>query len=278
MNNLEILKWYVESGVDDAVGQVAVNKLKSPKPADSQQVTERSESKIVASTNQENVRAMAQKILNPQPINPSTANTGFNNVVMEARKLADSANSVAELRNAVMNFEGCAIKKLATNTVFSDGDPNSRIMLIGEAPGANEDEQGVPFCGASGQLLDEMMKWVGLSRKKNVYISNMLFWRPPGNRTPTTEELEICQPFVERHIALVRPELLIFCGGTAASFLLNSKVGITRLRGKFHKYSNQYLENPIDAAVLFHPSYLLRSPGQKAYAWRDLLEISAHAP
>ncbi len=191
--------------------------------------------------------------------------------VAEARRLADDADTLKSLEEAVRGFEGCSLKKLATNTVFSDGNPDADIMLIGEAPGAQEDIQGIPFCGPSGQLLDKMLASISLSRKENVYISNTLFWRPPGNRQPTKEELAICQPFVEKHIALIAPKLLILSGGTAVGALLQKSVGITKLRGRMHEYINPYLRQAVPVAVLFHPSYLLRSPGQKRLAWHDLL-------
>jgi uracil-DNA glycosylase len=177
-----------------------------------------------------------------------------------------------ELETAVRAFDGCVIKKTASKTVFADGNPKAKIVIIGEAPGAQEDMQGIPFCGPSGQLLDRMLASIGLDRTK-VYISNTVFWRPPGNRQPSMEETAICLPFVEKHIALVNPALLILSGGTATTTLLQRDQSISRLRGKFYEYSNPYLEKPLATAVTYHPSYLLRSPGQKRLAWNDLLMI-----
>jgi DNA polymerase len=146
-------------------------------------------------------------------------------------------------------------------------------MFVGEAPGADEDRQGVPFCGVSGQLLDKMLSFIGLARSENFYITNTLFWRPPGNRQPTPEEIEMCRPFVEKHIALVNPKLLVLVGGTATKAVLNETRGITRLRGQAFTYRNGYLDREIPVRVIYHPSYLLRTPTAKKQTWADLLDI-----
>ena len=189
-----------------------------------------------------------------------------------ARALADGCQTIEELEKAVRAFDGCVLKKTASKTVFADGNPKARIMIIGEAPGAQEDKQGIPFCGPSGALLDNMLAAIGLDRTK-VYISNTVFWRPPGNRQPSAEETAICLPLVEKHIALVNPALLILSGGTASTTLLNKDTSISRLRGKFYDYENVYMQKPTSAAVTYHPSYLLRSPGQKRLAWNDMLSF-----
>jgi len=200
----------------------------------------------------------------------------FNDMVTESRKLADSARTLDELKEIVFNFEGCNLKKTATNTVFCDGVISSKIMLIGEAPGANEDLQGRPFCGDSGKLLDLMFKSINLSRDKNLYISNCIFWRPPGNRKPTDEEIEICKPFIEKHIALINPKLLILVGGTALNALIDKKANITNFRKIFFDYSNPYTPIPLKAFAIFHPAYLLRQPMQKKESWYDLLMIEEY--
>ncbi len=204
---------------------------------------------------------------------------------VEAAKLAASCQNLDELRAAIAGFEGLAIRKTATNMVFSDGNPQARVMLVGEAPGADEDRQGKPFVGVSGQLLDRMLKCIGLFRTeedpaKAVYISNILNWRPPGNRTPSPAEIDISLPFIERHIALVKPRVLILCGGVSAKGLLGSGDSISKLRGKFHDYrpltdgvSNN--TSPIPAIATYHPAYLLRTPSHKAMAWSDLLMLQA---
>jgi DNA polymerase len=145
-------------------------------------------------------------------------------------------------------------------------------MLIGEAPGANEDVEGIPFCGQSGQLLDNMLRSIGYDNC-NAYITNTTFWRPPGNRKPTAEELDICKPFVEKHIALLNPKLLVLVGGVAIADVLNTTESVGKLRLKFHDYTNKYLDKPIKVMCTFHPSYLLRSPSQKALAWKDWLMV-----
>jgi uracil-DNA glycosylase family 4 len=186
--------------------------------------------------------------------------------------LAAGATTLAELKAIVEAFEGCALKAMATKTVFADGNPEAKIMLVGEAPGAEEDLQGKPFVGLSGQLLDRMMAAIGLDRTQ-VYIANMLPWRPPGNRQPSSQELTQCLPFIQRQIELVKPQVLVLVGGVAAKTLLGRTDGIMRMRGQWHPYQTTGLETPIAATAIFHPAYLLRSPGQKREAWKDLLMI-----
>lgn len=174
-------------------------------------------------------------------------------------------SNLDDLRNAVLKID-CPLKKMAKNTVFSDGSPDSDIMIIGEAPGQEEDEQGKPFVGQSGQLLNNMLLAVGLKRSE-VYISNVLFWRPPGNRTPSTDELSLCLPYVERHIALINPKILLLLGGVAVKTILNTSDSISKIRGRKNAYRG------IDTIATFHPAYLLRSPGQKAVAFRDFISL-----
>ena len=197
---------------------------------------------------------------------------GAEAAIHDAVGLAEAANSVDVLYAALQSFDGCPLKKTATNLVFTDGNPAAKILFIGEGPGADEDRQGLPFVGPSGQLLDRMLASIGLDRQR-VLISNTVFWRPPGNRTPTTAEIAICMPFVERLIDVVDPDIVIALGGAAAKTLLAQSQGIGRLRGKWFSYSSPRLPRPIDAAAMFHPAYLLRSPGQKREAWRDMLML-----
>ncbi|MES2983837.1 MAG: uracil-DNA glycosylase [Pseudomonadota bacterium] len=206
----------------------------------------------------------------PQPPAPLPSIAG---AIEEARALADGAADLATLEAAVRGFNGCSLKKTATNTVFAQGVAASRLMFIGEAPGAEEDRSGVPFCGASGKLLDRMLSFIGLTRAENFYITNTLFWRPPGNRQPTAEELEICRPLVEKHIALVDPKILVLVGGTATKTILRSALGITRLRGQVFTYKNDYMASEVPVHVLYHPSYLLRQPLAKKQCWADLLAL-----
>lgn len=189
----------------------------------------------------------------------------------DARALAASCRSLEALKDALKDFDGCALKETAINLCFADGNPKAPIMLIGEAPGAQEDRQGKPFVGPSGQLLDRMLWTIDLDRTK-VYITNVIYWRPPGNRTPTAAEIAICQPFLERQIELLEPKLLVFVGGIAARALLGVTQGVTKLRGRPFTYRTAD-DREIPAIVMFHPAYLLRQPAQKRFAWRDLLQI-----
>jgi DNA polymerase len=183
------------------------------------------------------------------------------------------AASIAALREELLRFEGCALKHTAMNLVFADGNPAASVMLVGEAPGEDEDRQGLPFVGTSGRLLDKMLATIGLDRT-SAYISNVLFWRPPGNRSPTDAEIAACLPFVERHIALVQPKILVLLGGVAAKTLLRTRDGITRIRGRWTEYTPHLgVENTesIHCLPVFHPAYLLRQPGAKRQVWNDLL-------
>jgi DNA polymerase len=186
---------------------------------------------------------------------------------------AQAATTVAELRAAVESYEGCGLKKFASRAVFADGNPQAPVMFVGEAPGADEDRQGLPFVGVSGKLLDRMLASIGLARETNAYITNIVFWRPPGNRAPTDEEIACCLPFVRRHIELVDPQVLVLVGGMSAKTLLGKPTGITRLRGHWYEYETPGLSRPVPTTALFHPAYLLRSPDQKRFAWRDLIAI-----
>jgi len=195
----------------------------------------------------------------------------------DARKAVAKAETLAALQAAIEGFDGCILKKTARNTVFSRGNPEAPVMIVGEAPGRDEDEQGKPFVGRSGQLLDRMIRASGHDPETDVYISNILNWRPPGNRTPSTEEIAICLPLIERHIALVKPKVLVFAGGVSAQALLRATTGIMKLRGRWAEYrlkdANGEPGEHVDAMPLFHPAFLLRRPQEKARAWRDWLEV-----
>lgn len=194
-----------------------------------------------------------------------------NNVAFYEKNERKEIGSLEDLRKSMRNFEGCILKATAIQLVFSDGNPKAPLMLIGEAPGADEDQQGLPFVGQSGQLLNRMLDAVELQRDQDCYITNVVPWRPPGNRPPSTEEIAQCLPFLKKHIHLIQPKLLVLLGGVATKTLLNTKEGILKLRGKTTLYEG--LNDRIPAIPTFHPSYLLRSPGQKAIAWKDWLFI-----
>lgn len=190
----------------------------------------------------------------------------------QAAALAAGCRTLAELRAAVAGFEGCALRDTATNLVFSDGNPDARIMLVGEAPGAEEDRAGLPFVGASGQLLDRMLGSIGLDRSR-VLITNILPWRPPGNRTPTEAEIATCLPFVLRHIALVAPDFLLLLGATSVRALTGDSQGIRRVRGRWQSLTVPGMDRPVQTLPTYHPAYLLRTSLAKREAWSDLLQL-----
>lgn len=201
---------------------------------------------------------------------PSRAAVAAPPAAARAADLAAGATTLEGLRAAMAEFDGSTLRETATNLVFADGVPESGLMLIGEAPGADEDRLGRPFVGASGQLLDRMLASVGLDRARDFYITNILPFRPPGNRTPTDAEIALFLPFVLRHIQLVSPRLVVLLGGVSAKALLRSRDGITRLRGRWHEVMVE--ENrALPALATLHPAYLLRNPGAKRDAWHDLL-------
>lgn len=198
---------------------------------------------------------------------PAVNPTGGHSAVADARRMATEAASLEDLRTLMQNFDGCSLKRTATQLVFGDGAPHARVMLIGEAPGRDEDLDGRPFVGRSGQLLNRMLHAAGFERG-SAYITNVVPWRPPGNRTPTPEELAICKPFIERHIELIAPDVLVLLGGPAAQNLLPVRDGVLKLRGRFFDYTLSSGKN-IPALVTLHPAYLLRQPAQKRLAWQD---------
>lgn len=188
----------------------------------------------------------------------------------DARLEAARARSLPELEALLASFEGCALRFSAKTLAFADGNPDGRVMLVGEAPGADEDRIGKPFMGRAGQLLDRMLAAIGLDRSQ-VYIANLVPWRPPGNRTPTPQEIAICRPFIERQIALASPEFLVCLGGAASEALLETKGGILRTRGRWSSYRAG--DREVRALATLHPAYLLRQPLQKRLAWRDFLAL-----
>jgi DNA polymerase len=259
------LAWQLEAGADEAIAEMPIDRFAAPAPRP-------------APPRPTPVRApvsAARPSIAARP--PSAVLVAADTALGTARATAAAAPDLDSLRASLEAFEGCALKETATHTVFADGIADAPIMFIGEAPGADEDRLGRPFVGVSGQLLDRMIAAVGLSRSLNAYITNILFWRPPGNRDPSSEEIALCLPFVMRHIELVRPKVLVFLGGPAAKTLLGRAEGITRLRGKWHEFRTQGMlergEPPIAAMAMFHPAYLLRTPGAKREAWHDLLAI-----
>ena len=253
---LEQLEWQIAAGADEAIGEVAVNRF----------VTEPAASKVSPARRPPKAVATAAAASGGAPLSERSG-------AILAEDRAAAATTLAELRAAIESFGECGLKRTAMNTVFCDGNPEAGLMLVGEAPGADEDRQGKPFVGASGKLLDRMMAALGLARQTDYYISNILPWRPPGNRKPTPVEQAMCLPFIKRHIELVAPKVIVLLGGVAASAILDTTQGITRLRGKWHQLD--VAGQQIPAMPTFHPAYLLRQPRSKREAWHDLLEIKA---
>lgn len=256
LSHEQLLQFYVDIGVDEPM---------SVDPTDKTKVTE-----TILPFAPQNVGANAQPVMNA----PATEmRVGTPEELQDAKDLAAAAKTLDELKAAIENFKGLSIKRTAKQIVFADGVPSARVMLIGEAPGADEDRIGRPFVGVSGQLLDRMLASIGLSREENLYISNVINWRPPGNRSPSDSEIALSLPFIKRHIELINPAVIILAGGVAMKALLDSNAGITRMRGKWTDYELPGLDTAIPLIPVFHPAYLLRSPQQKALAWIDMLNI-----
>ncbi len=202
---------------------------------------------------------------------------GAADAIIQAQKLAGACNTLEELSATISAFDGLALKKTATHMVFADGSPDSDIMVIGDAPAAADDIQGIPFMDADGQLLDKILASIGLARKpqndqRGAYLTNMLNWRPPGNRTPTDSEIAITLPFIERHIALVKPKILVLCGGVAGKALMRRNESISKLRGTLRDYQTPS-GDILQAVTTYHPAYLLRTPAQKKAVWADMLML-----
>ena len=260
-----LLDWYVRAGVDRAIDRAPRDRYREATAA----VAAAAEPAPATIPEPAPGHAPVAAREAAPPVLPALAP---GDATWSAQEIAAACTSLDQLVAAVRTFDGCALKRTATNTVIGDGNPQAALMIVGEAPGAEEDRQGLPFVGPAGRLLDRMLAAIGLDRSA-VYITNMLPWRPPGNRSPTAEELAICQPFLERQIELIAPRILVLVGGIAAKALLNRREGITRLRGQWFPFSTSRLEGTITATATFHPAYLLRTPSAKREVWRDLLAI-----
>lgn len=271
----DVLQFYADAGVDIALDEAPRNRLVvavTPAPQSTLHSSVQPENTV--SQSPQTVRHQPPPIGEPAQPAQSGAITAIphESSLQEARERAASATSLDELMELQKAYDGCGLKKTAKTTVFEDGNRQAKIMLVGEAPGRDEDMQGKPFVGRAGQLLDKMLSAIELDRN-DVYIANILPWRPPGNRTPTSAEMELCKPFIVRQIELVQPELLVFLGGSSAKNLLETTDGILKLRGKWRTYSAAQ----IPALPTLHPAYLLRQPAQKRLAWRDLLNLKKAA-
>ena len=288
----EVIRWHLDAGVDEAIAEVPQNRFNAAQvaapvvPKASQLVKPATPKPHALAQNQnQNQNQNKSEFTLPTP-NPALTtpaplvsmapvakpSLGFDQALKTAVKVAAAAKTLDELKSALDGFDGCGLKKTATNLVFGDGNPDAKLVLMGEAPGGEEDRQGTPFAGTSGQLLDKMLASINMTRDE-IYISNTVFWRPPGNRSPNASEVSICQPFVERMIELIDPEILITVGGPATHSLLAQKGSISRLRGNWFLYETPRMSRPIQATAIYHPDYLLETPAMKRPTWSDLLEI-----
>ncbi len=256
----QLLAFYLEAGVDCALSEEPVDRLSN---------SERSEA--VKPAPGETIAARAPRPLPASVVPTAEPMPAPDAAIATARQAARTAASLEILRDMLEKFDGCALKSTATRLVFADGNPKARIMFVGEAPGRDEDIEGLPFVGRSGKLLDRMIASIGLDRSK-VYIANVVPWRPPGNRTPTPQETQICLPFIQRQIELVDPDILVTLGNPSTQTLLSTREGIMKTRGRWFNYDTG--TRVIRAITTFHPAYLLRSPSYKRLSWQDLRAIA----
>jgi DNA polymerase len=271
-NAARLLAWYAEMGVDAALEDEGQDRFAMAAPVAAPQ-----QDTPAAPPHSRQSPAGGERALpgldTPAPAPSAAALVRPHEAsVADAHASARAATSLDELRALLEGYDGVALRRSATQLVFSDGNPGARIMLVGEAPGRDEDREGVPFVGRGGQLLDRMLGTIGLDRSK-VYIANVVPWRPPGNRTPTVQEVQLCLPFIKRQIELVDPDLLVLLGGSAAAALMDTRDGILKMRGKWVDYDTG--TRTIRALPTLHPAYLLRTPLQKRLAWRDFRLLQA---
>src|SRR5258705_7772684 len=252
----QLLAFYLEAGVDCALTEVPVTRLSDPDAAP-----------VPRETAPAPLKTMAAAI----PPSRGESAPAPEVAIVSAREAARTAPTLEALRALLENFDGCALKSTATRLVFADGNPQARIMFVGEAPGREEDIEGLPFVGRSGKLLDRMISAIGLDRS-SVYIANVIPWRPPGNRTPTPQETQICLPFIQRQIELVNPDVLVTLGNPSTQTLLSTREGIMKTRGRWFDYDTG--SRLIRALATFHPAHLLRSPSYKRMSWLDLRAIA----
>ncbi len=264
------LQWYIDHDLADIIENEPVDRTAPP---DLSQIHDTIEQVASPKTKAAQAKDVSVPVM------------GAAEAIREAQKITASCTSLENLKEAIENFKALSLKKTATNMVFADGNLKADIMVIGDAPGADEDAQGKAFVGEAGQLLNKILASIGLDRssddvEKSVYLTNLLNWRPPGNRTPTAQEVEISLPFIKKHIELVQPKYIIILGAVAGKALLDKKDSISKLRGQFHPYEdkndqNTDVKNNILSFVTYHPTYLLRTPAQKRAVWADMLMLQA---
>jgi DNA polymerase len=257
----QLLAFYLEAGVDCALTDEPVNRLSDPDiiPGPRETTLAKPPRTTPAAIPGSIPAARGEPMAVPEA------------AIQSAREAARTAPTLEVLRALLENFDGCALKSTATRLVFADGNPQARIMFVGEAPGREEDIEGLPFVGRSGKLLDRMISAIGLDRS-SAYIANVIPWRPPGNRTPTPQETQLCLPFIQRQIELVNPDVLVTLGNPSTQTLLSTREGIMKTRGRWFEYDTG--TRVIRALATFHPAYLLRSPSYKRLAWQDLRAIA----
>ena len=273
----DLLSFYVQAGVESLVGEQPVNRLTAAESfagatepsASTARMAEDGEAPSPTLPQRANIVRERERAAEPGAA-PTQPTLSPDAAAMAAREAAGSAKTLDELRAMLVAFDGCALKTMAKQLVFADGNPQARLMFVGEAPGREEDLEGLPFVGRSGQLLNRMLAAIGLDRTQ-AYIANIIPWRPPGNRTPTPQESAICLPFIRRQIELVDPDILVCLGGPSMQTLLGVKDGIMKTRGRWFAYHTGTRE--IRALATLHPAYLLRQPLAKRQAWRDFLAI-----
>jgi uracil-DNA glycosylase len=255
-DTLATLNWLVEAGADEAIADEPVNRLVVRAPAAPMPAA---------------AALPAAPARTPTPAHAPVSAAPASDAIGSAMAAAASATSLAELQAALEAFDGCGLKRTATNTVFADGVAQAPVLLIGEAPGRDEDRIGKPFVGRAGQLLDKMLASIGLDRKTNAYITNVINWRPPDNRDPSPEEAAACLPFLRRHIELANPQVIILLGAVAARHVVGVSDGIMKLRGRWMEY--RVGDRMVPLMPTLHPAYLLRQPAHKKLAWRDLQAV-----
>jgi len=271
----QLLAWYRDMGVDHLVGEAPIDWLSrgDSAPGHAFRLSRTAAPAAARAVSAPRRPAAEVASLRPAPPAPRQFPTAAPDApVMAARTAARDARTLEELGATLAAFDGCGLKATAKNLCFYRGAAQARLMLIGEAPGRDEDRQGKPFVGRAGQLLDKMLAAIGLS-ERDVHITNIVYWRPPGNRTPTPQEAQVCRPFLERQVELVAPDLVLLLGGAAANHILNVAEGIMRVRGRWREVTIG--ARTIRTLATLHPAYLLRTPAAKRLAWRDLLAVKA---
>ena len=270
-DDLTMLEWFIAAGADEAIGDEPVNRFNVAEPIKSTPDHPKSANQM-QSQSPTAAKPPLQKST-PRPVAPRPVSSTNGAGPEIATAVATSCNTLEELKAAIEAFDGGLLKRSAKNTVFADGVAGADLMVVGEAPGADEDQAGKPFVGESGQLLDKMLAAIDRSRESNAYISNIVPWRPLGNRTPDPAVINMCLPFIQRHIELAKPKAILILGGVSAKSLLGTEESITRIRGKWRDLT--FSGQKYAAIPTYHPAYLLRQPAQKGMAWRDLLSIKA---